>query len=274
MYSIKRIVTAGIVTVALGAWPGAAAAQSSSTAQPPSTSPQTGADSSSQQPSGQQPSGQQPSGQQPSGQGQSTQGGGGNQEAIRQHLADARTALAELTKLPEAAQLQGQQRDQVASLISNFNAFATATTDWRSKYEVVDKNLDEMIGSGDQAAAAAPSPSPSADPSATPSSAGSTAAPETAASAGTGGFDPAIAAKLQEVRTHLNKFEEATGDPVFVVEKIEKILDQAAQGGSQAVGTSGAASSSAGAGGAVTLDASQISEIRRHLESIRTAAKQ
>ena len=52
MYSIKRIVTAGIVTVALGAWPGAAAAQSSSTAQPQGTSPQTGADSSSQQPSG------------------------------------------------------------------------------------------------------------------------------------------------------------------------------------------------------------------------------
>ena len=269
MYSIKRIVTAGIVTVALGAWPGAAAAQSSSTAQPPSTSPETGADSSSQQPSGQQPSGQQPSGEQ-SSQGQSNQGSGGNQEAVRQHLADARTALAELTKLPEAAQLQGQQRDQVASLISNFNAFATATTDWRSKYEVVDKNLDEMLGAGDQAAApSAPAPA-STDPAA-PSSAGSSTAPEAAGSAGTGSFDPAIAAKLQEVRTHLNKFEEATGDPVFVVEKIEKILDQAAQGGSQAVGTSGAASS---AGGSVTLDASQISEIRRHLESIRTAAKQ
>ena len=272
MYSIKRIVTAGIVTVALGAWPGAAAAQSSSTAQPQGTSPQTGADSSSQQPSGQQPSGQQPSGQQ-SSQGQSNQGGG-NQEAVRQHLADARTALAELTKLPEAAQLQGQQRDQVASLISNFNAFATATTDWRSKYEVVDTNLDEMLGAGEQAAApsAAASTPASADPAA-PSSAGSSTASEGAASAGTGGFDPAIAAKLQEVRTHLNKFEEATGDPVFVVEKIEKILDQAAKGGDQAVGTSGAASS-AGAGGAVTLDASQISEIRRHLESIRTAAKQ
>jgi hypothetical protein len=272
MYSIKRLVTAGIVTVALGAWPGTAAAQSSSTAQPQSTSPQTGTDSSTQQPqpSGQQPSGEQPSGQQ-SSQGQSNQGG--NQEAVRQHLADARTALAELTKLPEAAQLQGQQRDQVASLISNFNAFATASTDWRSKYEVVDKNLDEMIGSGDQPAAAAPSAPPSADPSAAPSSATSTAASETAAGAGTGSFDPAITAKLQEVRTHLNKFEEATGDPVFVVEKIEKILDQASKGGDQAVGTSGAASS-AGAGGSVTLDASQISEIRRHLESIRSAAKQ
>ena len=270
MYPIKQFVTAGIVTVALGAWPGAAAAQSTSTAEPQSTSPQsttpqTGSDSSSQ------PS-QQPAGEQ-SSQAQSSQGGG-NQEAVRQHLAEARTALAELTKLPEAAQLQGQQRDQVASLISNFNAFATATTDWRSKYEVVDKNLDEMLASGDKPAAATPPAPASADPSAAPSSAGSTAAPEAAASAGSGGFDPAIAAKLQEVRTHLNKFEEATGDPVFVVEKIEKILDQAAKGGDQAVGTSGATASSAGAGGSVTLDGSQISEIRRHLESIRSAAKQ
>jgi hypothetical protein len=272
MHPIKRIVTAGIVSVALGAWPGAATAQSSSTAEPQSTTPQSTTPQTGSESSSQQPSGQQPSGQQPSSQGQSNQGGG-NQEAVRQHLADARTALAELTKLPEAAQLQGQQRDQVASLISNFNSFATATTDWRSKYEVVDQGLDEMIGSGDKpAAASAPS---SADTSAAPSSTGSTtAAGDTAASAGTGGFEPAIAAKLQEVREHLNKFEEATGDPVFVVEKIEKILDQAAKGGDQAVGTTGAAASSAGASGSVTLEASQISEIRRHLESIRSAAKQ
>ena len=83
-----------------------------------------------------------------------------------------------------------------------------------------------------------------------------------------------IIAKLREVRTHLDGFEEASGDPTFVVEKIEKILDQAAGGGSSsgAVGTAGS-SDTAAAGGSVTLSATQVQEMRRQLETIKAAAK-
>jgi len=79
------------------------------------------------------------------------------------------------------------------------------------------------------------------------------------------------------VRKHLDGFEEASGDPTFVVEKIEKILDQAAGGASAggAVGTSGSTGSagSSASGGSVTLTASQMQELRRQLDSIKAAAK-
>ena len=89
---------------------------------------------------------------------------------------------------------------------------------------------------------------------------------------------PARAARpaLQEVRKHLDGFEEASGDPTFVVEKIEKILDQAAGGAAGgAVGTSGTTGSTdaSASGGSVTLTAAQVQELRRQLDSIKAAAK-
>ena len=113
----------------------------------------------------------------------------------------------------------------------------------------------------------------------TPDAASSGAAGSSGA-VGTGGagassLDPTIVAKLREVRTHLDGFEEASGDPTFVVEKIEKILDQAAGGGASAGGAVGTSGSTGGAsaGGSVTLSAAQVQELRRQLETIKAAAK-
>ena len=106
------------------------------------------------------------------------------------------------------------------------------------------------------------------------------ARPAASGAVGTGGagassLDPTIVAKLREVRTHLDGFEEASGDPTFVVEKIEKILDQAAGGGASAGGAVGTSGSTGGAsaGGSVTLSAAQVQELRRQLETIKAAAK-
>src|SRR4029453_9308811 len=114
----------------------------------------------------------------------------------------ARQSLAELTKLPAAQQLQGEQRTTVANFISDFNAFATAQNDWRSKYQVVEESLSRLLSeasSGASPTATATSPTATAtSPATAPSSStGTNAAPASA------GLDPTIVAKLQEVRTHL-----------------------------------------------------------------------
>lgn len=263
---LKHVVTAGIVAVALAAAPASVGAQSSGSGSPTS-SQAAGSQATSQSTTTSQ------------SQGSDTQPSGGNQQEIRQHLGNARQALAELTKLPAAAQLQGEQRTQVANLISNFNAFATATTDWRSKYDVVDESLDQLLDAAGAADATASTGATGTPPSTTAPSSTSPDTPAAPGAASTGGsttLDPTIVAKLREVRQHLDLFEVASGDPTFVVEKIEKILDQAAGGASGsasgAVGTTGA-TAVASASGSVTLDASQLAEIRKHLDSIRQAAK-
>lgn len=255
MYAIKPIITAGLFA-ALGLAPAAFAQSAAPTAAPsaqstapstPSTTPATSG-TTAQAPSS-------TTSQQPSG---ADSQGGGNQEVARQALAAARQSLAELTKMPEAQKLQGEQRTAVATFISDFNAFATAQTDWRSKYQVVDESLNRLLG---EASAA---PSSSSTTSTDSAAASSTASPSAGAagasgtSAASGGIDPAIAAKLQEVRTHLNEFEKASGDPLFAVDAIQKQLD--------------AASAGASASG-VTLSAAQVEDIRKQLETIRQAAK-
>jgi hypothetical protein len=125
-----------------------------------------------------------------------------------------------------AGELQGEQREQIANFISRFNEFATATTDWREKYEAVDESLNQILDTADTGApgaAAAPAPSSEASTGAEAGAAGETAAAD-------GSFDPTIIAKLRETREHLDAFELATGDPSFVAERIEKILDNAASG--------------------------------------------
>jgi hypothetical protein len=305
---LKHVITAGILSAALAIGPGAAFAQtsgSSSGASGTSSGTSSQGTTGSQSTTGSQGSAgsqgttpqQPPSGTSTSSAatGQGSGGAGADQEAVRQHLSSAREALAELTKLPAASQLQGEQRQQVAQLISDFNTFATATTDWRGKYETIDRELDQILGvgatgstgsmSGTASGSAAgtsgtagASTGTSADASAGAS--GTSGAGGAAGAAGTGGsaaLDATIIAKLQEVRKHLDGFEEASGDPTFVVEKIEKILDQASGGASAggAVGTSGSAGSagSSASGGSVTLTASQVQELRRQLDSIKAAAK-
>jgi len=276
---LKHVITAGILSAALAIGPGAAFAQTSgSTSGTSGTSPHG---STTQGTSSQGTSSQGTSSQGTSSQGsqsgtttssgsstasrQSGSGGSGaDQEAVRQHLSAAREALAELTKLPAASQLQGEQRQQVAQLISDFNSFATATTDWRPKYDTIDKELDQILGlngstgtSGSASGTASTtgasgsagaSTGTTADASTTGASGTASGAVGTSGSGAAGGaLDPAIIAKLREVRTHLDGFEEASGDPTFVVEKIEKILDQAGGGASAggAVGTSGSAATAA-----------------------------
>jgi hypothetical protein len=231
MYAIKPIMTAGLIA-ALGLAP-AAFAQSTGTSTAATPAPSTAA----QQSSAAQHSTAAP------------QQSNGNQEAARQALAAARQSLAELTKLPAAQQLQGEQRTAVANFISDFNAFATAQNDWRSKYEVVDQSLNRLLGEASSAAPATSTPSTNAPSSSTDSS---------SAAAGSGALDPTIIAKLQEVRTHLTEFEQTSGDPLFAVDAIQKQLD--------------AASAGAGANG-VTLTAAQVEDIRKQLETIRQAAK-
>ena len=227
MHSIKPILTAGFIAT-LGLAPAAFAQSAASTAAPPNPSTAVQQSSTAQQSATAQP-----------------QQSNSNQEAAHQALAAARQSLAELTKLPAAQQLQGEQRTAVANFISEFNAFATAQTDWRSKYKVADESLNRLLGEASSAATSAPS---------TSAPAGST--DSTSAAAGTGALDPTIIAKLQEVRTHFTEFEQSSGDPLFAVDAIQKQLDAA----------------SAGATG-VTLSAAQIENIRKQLETIRQAAK-
>jgi len=299
---LKHVITAGILSAALAIGPGAAFAQTSgSTSGTSGTSSQgtssqgTSSQGSSSQGSTSQgsQSGTATSSTTAGGQHQGGSGGSGaDQEAVRQHLSAAREALAQLTKLPAASQLQGDQRQQVAQLIQDFNSFATASTDWRTKYDTVDHELDQVLGAGGSASASgaasgtgtasgATSGTASASGATTPDAAagsnnGTSGAVGTSGSGAAGALDPTIIEKLREVRTHLDGFEEASGDPTFVVEKIEKILDEAAGGASAsgAVGTSGSASAgSASAGGSVTLTSTQVQELRRQLETIKAAAK-
>jgi hypothetical protein len=297
---LKHVITAGILSAALAIGPGAAFAQTSgstsgtsgtsthgSTTQGTSSGTTSQGTGSQASPSGTSSASSTASRQAGSG------GSGADQEAVRQHLSAAREALAELTKLPAASQLQGEQRQQVAQLISDFNAFATATTDWRPKYDTIDRELDQILGlngSTGTAGSATGSASTTGASGSAGASTGTTADASTAGASGSasgavgttgsgaagGALDPSIIAKLREVRTHLDGFEEASGDPTFVVEKIEKILDQASGGASAggAVGTSGSTSdSSASAGGSVTLTAAQVQELRRQLDTIKAAAK-
>jgi len=294
---LKHVIAAGILSAALAIGPGAASAQTSgSTSGTSGTSTTQGTSSQGSSSPGTSSQGSQ-TGTTTSSAGSTAahQGGSGgsgaDQEAVRQHLSAAREALAELTKLPAASQLQGEQRQQVAQLIGDFNAFATATTDWRPKYDTIDRELDQILGLGGStgmSGSASGSASGTGASGSAGASTGSTADASTAGTSGTasgavgtsgagaaGALDPTIIAKLREVRTHLDGFEEASGDPTFVVEKIEKILDQAAGGGSgsSAVGTSGSTGSSASAGGSVTLTSEQVQELRRQLDTIKAAAK-
>jgi hypothetical protein len=290
MRPARHIITAGVLVAALGLAPRVASAQSSTTGsdQSQQTPPPAGtqAPSSEQPPSTQTPStppspsgGQTATPNQPAT-GQSSASGVDEAKA-RDELAAARQSLADLTKLPAATQLQGEQRTAITNFISAFNTFATASTDWKPKFNVVDEQLSALLA-GAEGGATGTSGAPSAPGATTPStpdanapagttgSAGSTAETAGAGSTAGGGYDPSIVAKLQEVRQHLDAFQMAIGDPDPHIKAIEKILADAGGGGSSAVGTSGTAAASAGGG--VTLTSAQVDEIRQHLEAVRAAA--
>jgi len=166
-----------------------------------------------------------------------------DQEAVKTNLLAAQGSLAELIKLPAAAALQGDVRTAVSGFIGEFNAFATLPKDWKAKYQVASASLDKML------ATAAAAPAPAAAP-ATPIAPGAAPAPTAA-----GVWDPGVVEKLKDVRKHLDGFEKATGDPLFIVEDIEKLLDEA-----------GAAS------GTVTLDATKLAALKEQLGRIKAVA--
>ena len=170
-----------------------------------------------------------------------------NQEAIKSSLLGAQTSLSEMIKLPAAAQLQGDVRTMVSGFISEFNAFASLPKDWKAKYQTASASLDKMLAT----AAAAPPPAAAPAAPAAPPAAGAPAAD----AGGPGIWDPAVVEKLKDVRKHLYDFEKATGDPLFVVFDIEKLL-----------AASGADS------GTVTLDAAKLTELKTLLGKIKSAA--
>jgi len=154
-----------------------------------------------------------------------------DEEAAHRSLTAARDTLSQLTQLPAAAQLTGEARTQVAQLISNFNELITAQSNWRASYAKVAANLDAVLGpentdaeaTGGAAAStsSAPTSTTGSTASATPATPGAAGAPgattpETAGAVGTSGtatatVDPAIRAKLVEMRRHLMDFEKASG---------------------------------------------------------------
>src|SRR5262245_21980767 len=92
-----------LTTAALVALPAFTFAQDPSAQTPPSQTPQSPTPAPSAQQAPQAPA-------------QS-----GANDAAKSHLTTARNTLSELTQLPAAGQLQGEQRSQVAQLINNFN---------------------------------------------------------------------------------------------------------------------------------------------------------
>jgi hypothetical protein len=113
-------------------------------------------------------------------------------DAAKAHLTAARNTLSQLTQLPGAAQLQGETRGQVAQLINNFNELITTQTNWKAAYAKVNANLSALLDSPDDANR----------PTGTAGAVGTS---------GTKGLDPAIRAKLVELRAQLDQFEKAAG---------------------------------------------------------------
>jgi hypothetical protein len=117
-------------------------------------------------------------------------------DAAHRALTTARDTLSQLTQLPAAAQLTGEARTQVAQLISNFNELITTQSDWKASYAKVNANLTALLGpDSPDAAAAAPA----------------TATAGAVGTAGTTELDPALRAKLVELRKTLVEFQKASG---------------------------------------------------------------
>ncbi|MBP7570910.1 MAG: hypothetical protein KBA95_12695 [Acidobacteria bacterium] len=123
--------------------------------------------------------------------------------AARQRLLEARESLAEVAKMPEAGELQGQGRTEVSQAISNFNALLTAESDWYDQYKLVMQNLFNVLGP------------PEAGESAAGSAGTSGSATAGSSATGTAGEEvpPALRSKLVEFRQKLMAFGREAGAP-------------------------------------------------------------
>ncbi len=221
---------AGVIVAAFVALPLTATAQGNQqtgTQQPPAqgTTAQPPQGTTTQQPPEQgttppQTQGTQPQGNQGFGQGQ---GENVRQQALG-HLTAARQDLADITKLPAATHIQGEARNDLNQLISNFNALITSTgPEWRQAYDKVQGTLASLLGPDPAAQAAASGSTMGGSPVGT-----------------TGGappvqLDPTVVAKLNDLRQHIDEF----GDTVGVKPGQSAVAQQGAQPG--AAGTSGSA---------------------------------
>ncbi len=134
--------------------------------------------------------------------------------AARERLLEARETLAEVAKMPEAAQLQGQARTEVAQAINNFNSLLTAESNWYDQYRMVMQNLYNVLGpagAGEGASATSGSAGTSGS-TGTSGSAGS-AASGSATPAGNEQVPPALRGKLVEFRQKLMAFGREAGAP-------------------------------------------------------------
>lgn len=147
--------------------------------------------SQTQQQQSQQPQQQDQTSQQPSAQGR-------DEEAARQELVQAKQSLMDLTKLPEASQLQGDARTGVIQVINGFNSLVTTDTNWYDHYKEVQQQLARVLGSDVSGSGAA-----------------SGAESGSVATSGTTTTDvPApVRDKLIEFRQHLVAFGKAAGAP-------------------------------------------------------------
>ena len=127
-------------------------------------------------------------------------------DAAHRYLLSARETLAQLTQLPAATQLNGEARNQVSQLITNFNELITTQANWKASYDKVSANLTTLLGADNSDAAAM-----AGVPTAT---AGETPAPGAVGTSGTATIelDPAIRAKLVDLRKSLNDFKKAAGE--------------------------------------------------------------
>ena len=67
-------------------------------------------------------------------------------EGAKRHVTAARDTLGQLTQLPAAAQVQGDARTQLSQLITNFNELITTNENWRSSYDKVNANVVALLG--------------------------------------------------------------------------------------------------------------------------------
>jgi len=223
------------------------------------------------------------------------------QDAAKVHLTAARNTLSELTQLPAAAQLQGETRAQVSQLINNFNELITTQANWRAAYSKVEANLEPLLG-----AAAAEDPARASGTAGAVGTSGTvTLDPairtklvefrkhldlfEQAAEAASEPASPAAAAPPSDATAAppSTPAEDPTPDPATEainteellqhIEAIEAILNAqsaaqtAAQSAAGGVATANPAGSprTAVSSADVTLNQSQMEELRTHLQELR-----
>jgi hypothetical protein len=120
-------------------------------------------------------------------------------------MAEAKTTLTELTKLPAAAQLTAEARVQVTQVIANFNELITTTHDWRVSFAKVEADLNALLGPENTDA------EPTVGVATGTTGATATGVIGTSGATPAATLDPSIRTKLIELRTHLKAYEKAAG---------------------------------------------------------------